>query len=136
MLWNADDHGMTLRFQASEGAAKTMGLVVQPLGARASEDFEQAFAAMTREKPDAILTVADSLTTLNSKRVLDFAAANRIPAIYEFDFIVREGGLMSYSMDLEDRLGRMAVLVGRILKGAKPAELPFEQATASASSST
>ena len=96
---------------------------------REPDDFEQAFAAMNREKPDAILMVSDSLTMLNRKRVFEFAAAHRLPAIYEFDFLVREGGLMSYSMDLEEVFGRVAALVAGILKGAKPAELPFEQPT-------
>ena len=129
MLWNASDLGMTLRYQASEAAAKVMGIAVQPLGVREPDDFEQAFAAMTREKPDAILMVADSLTTLNRKRVFDFAAANGLPAIYEFDFLVRDGGLMSYSVDLDEGMGRVAALVDRILKGAKPADLPLEQPT-------
>ena len=129
MLWNADDRGMTLRYGASEVAAKTMGLIVQPLGVREPDDFEQAFAVMNRERPDAILMVSDSLTMLNRKRVFEFAAARRLPAIYEFDFVVREGGLMSYSMDLEEGFGRVAALVDRILKGAKPAELPIEQPT-------
>ena len=129
MLWNADDRGMTLRYGASEVAAKTMGLIVQPLGVREPDDFEQAFAAMNRERPDAILMVSDLLTMLNRKRVFEFAAAHRLPAIYEFDFVVREGGLMSYSMDLEEAFGRVAALVARILKGAKPADLPFEQPT-------
>ena len=129
MLWNASDLGMTLRYQASEAAAKVMGIAVQPLGVREPDDFEQAFAAMTREKPDAILMVADSLTTLNRKHVFDFAMANRLPAIYEFDFLVRDGGLMSYSVDLDEAMGRVAALVDRILKGAKPADLPLEQPT-------
>ena len=64
MLWNADDLGMTLRYQASDVAAKTMGISVQALGVREPDDFEHAFAAMTREKPDAILMVSDSLTML------------------------------------------------------------------------
>jgi putative tryptophan/tyrosine transport system substrate-binding protein len=129
MLWNANDLGMTLRYQASEAAARTMGLYVQPLGVREPNDFEQAFAAMNREMPNAILMVSDSLTTLNRKRVIEFAAAHRLPAIYEFPFLVRDGGLMSYGMDLDDSLGRVAALIDRILKGAKPADLPFEQPT-------
>jgi ABC-type uncharacterized transport system substrate-binding protein len=129
LLWNADDRGMTVRYQASDVAAKAMGLIVQPLGVREPDDFEQAFAGMKRERPDAILMVSDSLTMLNRKRVFEFAAAHRLPAIYEFDFVVREGGLMSYSMDLEEGFGRVAALVDRILKGAKPAELPIEQPT-------
>jgi putative tryptophan/tyrosine transport system substrate-binding protein len=127
MLWNASDLGMTMRYRASEEAAKTMGVIVQPLGVREPDDFEQAFAAMKSEMPDAILMVSDSLTTLNRKRVFEFAAANRLPAIYEFDFLVRDGALMSYSMEMEEALGRVAALVDRILKGAKPGTLPFEQ---------
>ena len=129
MLWNADDLGMTLRYKASDVAAKAMGISVQALGVREPDDFEQAFAAMNREKPDAILMVSDSLTTLNRKRVIDFAAAQRLPAIYEWEFIAREGGLMSYSMDLDESFERVAALIDRILKGAKPAELPCEQPT-------
>jgi putative tryptophan/tyrosine transport system substrate-binding protein len=129
MLWNASDLGMTLRYQASEAAARTMGITVQALGVREPDDFEEAFSLMTRERPDAILMVADSLTTLNRKRVFDFAVTNRLPAIYEFDFLVREGGLMSYSVDLDEAMSRVAALIGRILKGAKPADLPLEQPT-------
>jgi putative ABC transport system substrate-binding protein len=129
MLWNADDLGMTMRYQASRVAAKAMGISVQALGVREPDDFEQAFAAMNRERPDAVLMVSDSLTMLNRKRVFEFVAAQRLPAIYEFDFMVREGGLMSYSIDLDESFGRAAVLVDRILKGAKLAELPFEQPT-------
>jgi putative ABC transport system substrate-binding protein len=129
MLWNADDLGMTLRYRSSETAAKTMGIVVQSLGVREPDDFEQAFAAMNRDMPDAILMVSDSLTMLNRKRVFEFAAAHRLPAIYEFNFLIRDGALMSYSMDLDDGFGRVAALVDRILKGATPADLPFEQPT-------
>jgi putative tryptophan/tyrosine transport system substrate-binding protein len=66
---------------------------------------------------------------LNRKRVFEFAAAHRLPTTFEFDFVVRDGGLMSYAPDLEETFGRVAALVDRILKGAKPAELPFEQPT-------
>jgi putative tryptophan/tyrosine transport system substrate-binding protein len=67
--------------------------------------------------------VSDSLTMLNRKRVFEFAAAHRLPTTYEFDFVVRDGGLMSYAPDLEETFGRVAAPVDRILKGAKPAEL-------------
>src|SRR5690242_6202810 len=129
MLWNADDLGMTLRYRASEIAAKAMNVVVQPLGVREPDDFDQAFAAMTKDKPDAILMVTDSLTVLNRKRIFDFAAAQGLPAIYEFEFLVRDGGLMSYGPDANESLARVADLVDRVLKGAKPAGLPFEQPT-------
>lgn len=129
VLWNADDVGMTLRYQASESGAKTMGMSVQALGVRGPADFDGAFAAMGRDRPDALLVVADGLTNVNRKRIFDFAAAHRLPAIYEEAFLVRDGGLMSYGPDLDESLGRVASLVDRILKGAKPANLPFEQPT-------
>jgi putative ABC transport system substrate-binding protein len=129
MLWNAADLGMTLRYQASEAGAQAMGLSVQPLGVREPDDFEQAFAAMQRERPDAILMVTDTLTILNRQRVFEFAAAHQLPAIYEFDYLVRDGGLMSYGPDLDESFSRVAALVDRILTGTKPADLPFEQPT-------
>ena len=129
MLWNAADLGMTMRYRASEIGANALGISVQPLGVREPDDFEQAFSAMDREKPDAILMVTDSLTVLNRKRVFEYAAAHRLPAIYEFDFLVHDGGLMSYGPDFDENFARVAALVDRILKGTKPADLPFEQPT-------
>jgi putative tryptophan/tyrosine transport system substrate-binding protein len=127
MLWNADDLGMTLRYRASEAGAQALGVTVVPLGVREPDDFNQAFGAMDRDMPDAILMVSDSLTTLNRKLVFEFAATHRLPAIYEFDSLVRDGGLMSYGPEVDESFDRVAALVDRILKGAKPAELPFEQ---------
>ena len=129
MLWNAADLGMTLRYRASEAGAQALGLSVQPLGVREPDDFEQAFAAMQRERPDAILMVTDTLTLLNRKRVFEFAAAHQLPAIYEFDSLVRDGGLMSYGPDQDESFSRVTALVDRILKGTPPADLPFEQPT-------
>jgi putative ABC transport system substrate-binding protein len=129
VLWNADDRGMTLRYRAAEVGAQALGVTILPLGVREPDDFGEAFERMSREMPDAILMVTDSLTILNRKRVFEFAAAHRLPAIYEFDFLVRDGGLMSYGPDQDESYRRIAALVDRILKGAKPAELPFEQPT-------
>jgi putative ABC transport system substrate-binding protein len=129
VLYNAADPGMTLRYRAAEAGAKTKGILLQPLGVREPEDFDQAFAAMQADMPDAILMVSDILTSLNRKRVFEFAATHRLPAIYENDTYVRDGGLMSYGPDISEDLGRVAALVDRILKGAKPANLPFEQPT-------
>ena len=129
MLWNAADLGMTLRYRAAEAGAKAMGITVQPLGVREPDDFDRAFAAMNSDMPDAILMVSDALTSLNRKRVFEFAAAHRLPAIYENDLYVRDGGLMSYGPDLNEGLARVAALVDRILKGTKPADLPVEQPT-------
>jgi len=129
MLWNAADLGMTLRYQASQAGAKAMGLSTQELGVRKPDDFEQAFEAMQSDMPDAILMVDDALTNLNRKRVFEFAAAHRLPAIYEFASLVRDGGLMSYGPDPDESFSRVAALVDRILRGAQPADLPFEQPT-------
>jgi putative tryptophan/tyrosine transport system substrate-binding protein len=129
MLWNQDDLGMTLRYQASAEVAQEIGITVQALGVREPDDFNEAFAVMNGDMPDAILMVADALTTLNRKRVFEFAAARRLPAIYEYDFLVHDGGLMSYGPDLTESFERASALVDRIFMGAKPADLPFEQPT-------
>jgi putative ABC transport system substrate-binding protein len=129
MLWNKDDLGMSLRYDASAKAAQEIGVAVQALGVREPDDFNEAFATMNREMPDAILMVSDALTLLNRKRVIDFAAERRLPAIYEFDGLVRDGGLMSYGADQRESFVRAAALVDSIFKGAKPADLPVEQPT-------
>ncbi len=129
MIWNKDDLGMSLRYEASAKVAQAIGITVQALGVREPDDFNEAFSVMNADLPDAILMVADSLTVLSRKRVFEFAAARKLPAIYEYDFLVRDGGLMSYGPDLTESFERAAALVDRIFKGARPADLPFEQPT-------
>jgi ABC-type uncharacterized transport system substrate-binding protein len=130
MLWNRDDLGMSMRYEASAGAARSIGVTVQPLGVRAPDDFEGVFEAMDRDPPDAILLVADVLTNLNRKHVFDYAAAHHIPALYEYDIPwVHDGGLMSYGPDLRECFERAAGLTARILGGARPTDLPFEEPT-------
>jgi putative ABC transport system substrate-binding protein len=129
MIWNKDDLGMSLRYQSSAKAAQEIGVTVHALGVREPDDFNEAFAEMNSEPPDAILMVSDSLTLLNRKRIFDFAAERRLPAIYEQDFVTRDGGLMSYGADPAESFDRAAALVDRLFKGAKPADLPVEQPT-------
>ena len=129
MLWNKDDLGMSMRYETSASAAQGVGIIVQPLGVREPDDFNEAFAAMTRDPPEAILMVSDTLTVLNRKRVIDYAAAHRLPAIYEADSIVRDGGLMSYGADTRESFDRAAAMIDLILKGAKAADIPVEQPT-------
>jgi putative ABC transport system substrate-binding protein len=129
VLWNADDMAMSLRYHEIEKAADALRVEVQPLGVRGRDDFANALAAMTRTKPEAVFMIADILTTLHRKSLLEYAAANRIPAMYEYSFVVREGGLMSYGSTQEDGFRIAAAYVDRILKGAKPAELPVQQPT-------
>ena len=120
MLWNAADLGMTL-------AHPRLGS--KTLGVREPNDFEQAFTEMTRHRPDAILMVSHALTIPNRKRVVEFAATNRLPSIFEAAALVRQGGLTSYGPKQSDIGERVAEFVVRILRGARPADLPLELPT-------
>jgi putative ABC transport system substrate-binding protein len=129
MLWNTEDRAMTQRSQVSAATAQIQGITVLPLGVREPNDFANVFSAMDRDKPDAILMVADALTVLNRKRVFDYAAEKRLPAIYESDAFVRDGGLMSYGADQKESLARAVSMIDRIFKGERPGDIPFEQPT-------
>jgi len=127
VLWNVSDEGMTLRYREIEKAARTLHVDVQPLGVREPDDFAGAFSAMTRRRPDALFVVADALTLMNRKQLIEFAVTQRIPSMYEASLLVRDGGLMSYGASPEDDFRRAAHYIDRIFKGAKPADLPAEQ---------
>lgn len=129
VLWNADDLGMSLRYQAAELEAKKLSMAIVPLGVRAPDDFGVAFSEMTKTPPDGILMVTDVLTMLNRKRVIQYADDHRIPAIYEYASLTHDGGLMSYGPDVDAIFDRAAGLADRILKGTKPADLPLELPT-------
>jgi putative ABC transport system substrate-binding protein len=129
MLWNADDPGMTLRYEAAADVARRLAITVQPLGVREPDDFEVAFKSMIENPPDGILMVADALTYLNRHRVYEFASAHRLPAIYELEQFVRDGGLISYGPDPTEITERAGYLIDRILRGADPANLPLEEPT-------
>jgi len=96
VLWNANDQGMTLRYREIEKAARLLQVEVQALGVREPADFDVAFSTMAKQRPDAMFLVADALTNVNRKRFIEFASTQRIPAMYEADLLVRDGGLMSY----------------------------------------
>ncbi|HTR86358.1 MAG TPA: ABC transporter substrate-binding protein [Reyranella sp.] len=129
ILWNDGDHGMQLRAQASEAGAKSMSIDVEKLGIHTAGDFDRVFGELTSEKPGGLLVVADMLTMGNTKRIFEYVMAQKLPTIYEMDFLAVAGGLMSYGPDPDETSERAAALVGRILKGASPADLPFEQPT-------
>jgi putative ABC transport system substrate-binding protein len=129
VLWNADDFGMSLRYQAAEVEAKRVNMRIMPLGVHAPDDFDTAFSEMTKTPPDGILMVTDILTNLNRGRVMQYADEHRLPAIYEYARFAHDGGLMSYGPDESAILDRAAGLADRILKGAKPADLPLELPT-------
>jgi len=129
VMWNANDRAMTLRYNEVEKAARVLHVNVEPLGVRGADDIDTALSNMNREHPDALFLVADSLTVANRKRIIDFAAAHRIPAMYEFSLYVADGGLMSYGPNMDDLFRQAALYVDRIFKGAKPSELPVELPT-------
>jgi len=129
LIWNRSDDAMTLRFQNIQAAARTLGVTVRPLGVQEPGDFDQAFAALAQERFDALFVVADPLTTFYRKRLVEFAAQRRVPAMYELRGYVDDGGLMAYGPSFPAMFRRAAWFVDRILKGAKPADLPVEQPT-------
>jgi len=129
VLWNKDDRAMTLRFQQIENAARALALQVKALGVRDTADFDAAFAAMSRERPDAMFVVSDVLTSGNRRRIIEYAAANRIPTMYEFGSYVQDGGLIAYGPSIEDIFHRAAYYIDRLFKGSKASDLPMEQPT-------
>jgi putative ABC transport system substrate-binding protein len=129
MLWNSSNPSMVFRAHETEAAAATLGLKLESFGVQNLTDFDGAFAAMSRQRPDALITLVDPFTTRYRQRIVDFAAAHHLPAIYEVRQFVDANGLMSYGPSLAASQRRVAVLVDRILKGARPADLPVEQPT-------
>ena len=129
VLWNSANDGMKLRFREAEGAARTLGMTLQSVAVRSPDDFDSIFAAMAKDRPESLLVLADTVTTANRRRAVEFAANNRVPAIYETRLFVESGGLMSYGVDMHEHYRRAAIYVDRILKGTKPEDLPVEQPT-------
>jgi putative ABC transport system substrate-binding protein len=113
----------------TERAARSLGLRLRVVQVREPNAFGDAFATMKSERVRALLVIADPLVSDNRGRIVAFAATNRLPAIYPYRTFVDVGGLMSYGVDQSDLSRRSATYVDRILKGAKPAELPIEQPT-------
>jgi putative ABC transport system substrate-binding protein len=113
----------------TELAARTLGVQLQFLEARSPNDFDRAFSAMTRERADALIVFPSPMLYGEHKRIVDLATKHRLPAIYGFREAVDAGGLMAYGVNIPDLLRRVAIYVDKILKGAKPADLPVEQPT-------
>jgi putative ABC transport system substrate-binding protein len=109
--------------------ARTLGVTLQSREVRGPHDFERAFAAITRERPEALLAVDDALVFQYQTSIVDFAAKQRLPAMHAFRESVERGGLMAYSANLSDMFRRAGTYVDKILKEAKPADLPVEQPT-------
>jgi putative ABC transport system substrate-binding protein len=108
-------------------AARALGLTIQAWEVHGTEDFARVFAALTAERPDALYVAGSPLMTANRQRIADFAFQSRLPSVYEWRAAVEAGGLMSYGPSRADLSHRAATYVDKILKGAKPADLPVEQ---------
>ena len=119
----------TVGVKATRGAAEALGLQLQSLKVRDSKDFDSAFGAITKNRAQALLTNPNPTINTHQARVVEFAAKNRLPAMYSSPAFVTAGGLMSYASNPTDEYRRAAVYVDKILKGAKPADLPVEQPT-------
>jgi len=110
-------------------AARALGLTIQPWEVRGAGGFEKVFATLSKERPDGLYVLLGVLMNANQKRVVGFALKSRLPSVYGNKDAVDAGGLMSYGADEADRYRRVAYYVDKILKGAKPADLPVEQPT-------
>jgi len=127
VLWNPEAPAPVLAFKETQAAAKVLGLQLQSLQVRSPDGFESAFSAMRRERAGALQVLSDLLTQTYRARIVALAANSRLPAVYQDSQWVKDGGLMSYGPDLLDLYRRAATYVDKILKGAKPADLPVEQ---------
>jgi putative ABC transport system substrate-binding protein len=118
-----------LHLKEVQTAARPLGLTVRSWEVRGTDYFEKVFAALSKERLDGLYVPPGPLHTANRNRIVDFALKSRLPSIYSNSEFVDSGGLMSYGADLADSYRRVAYYVDKILKGAKPADLPVEQPT-------
>ena len=129
MLWNKNNNGMALEARATQEVAVPLGVAVQDRGVKDPNELEVVFGVMSKERPDGFLALMDPVLNSYRKRILDFLADNRLPAIFENKDWVEAGGLISYGPNYADMFRRAAVQMDKILKGTKPADIPVEQPT-------
>ncbi len=130
VLWNSASPAMGYTFRETRVAAEQLGVKLQSLEVQGDPtDFERAFALVIKERPDGLFVTLDAFTSLHRGRIAELAARHRLPAIYELREYVDAGGLMAYGPSSRDLWRRAATYVDKILKGAKPADLPVEQPT-------
>ena len=129
LLWNAGNPAYVRAWTQSQGAAQTLGVALQRYEVRGQTDFQSVFAAMTQQRPDALVVLEDALTIEHRKEIVDFALQNNLPSSFFAKEAVEAGGLMSYGASWPDAFRRGAKIVDKILKGAKPSDLPVEQPT-------
>ncbi len=129
VLWNSASPLQVLAEKQVQIAAQSMQIKVLSLGVRTEEEIEAAFATMIRERPNALLVLADRLFLHHRKLIMDFAAQQRLPGVHAYKELVDVGGLMSYGPSYEEMHRRAAYFVDKILKGANPGNLPVERPT-------
>jgi putative ABC transport system substrate-binding protein len=125
----ATSQSVSLSLNEIQTSGRALGLQIQSIEVRSTNDLDGAFQAATKGRAQALTVDPSPVFTSNRNQILEFAAKNRLPAIYPWREYVEDGGLMSYAAKLSDQYRRAAVYVDKILKGAKPPELPVEQAT-------
>ena len=128
-LWNAANPYSALVLKETQAAGQKLGIQVQSLEVRGPDDFDGAFETTRRQRPDALITIEDPLTVTYRKRIADVAVDEQLPSLYGVREFVEAGGLISYGANLADLYRRSAGYVDKILRGAKPADLPVQQPT-------
>ena len=129
VLWNSSSEGAAFVFEALEAASRQLGVKLQDVGVRGPTEIERAFEAATKGSAGALLVIDDQVITSHRKRILDLAGKRRLPVVSLYRDFVEGGGLLSYGPSATDSFRRAAIYVDKILKGAKPADLPVEQPT-------
>jgi len=129
VLRNPGNQSHPLMLRQADAVTRTLGVRLQILEARGPDDLDATFAALTGKQPGALLILADAMFFQQRTRIADFAAKRRLPAMFQGKENVEAGGLMSYGVSIPDMVRRAATYVGKILNGAKPADLPVEQPT-------
>jgi ABC-type uncharacterized transport system substrate-binding protein len=129
VLWNPTNSSHAPALQAAQAAARSLSLQVFPLEVRAPADLDSVFGAILRERADGVLFIADPVFFIHLKRMVDFTTANRLPTICNFIEFPKLGGLVGYAPSIPEEFRHTASHIDKILKGAKPADLPVEQPT-------
>ena len=130
VLWDPNSQtSMPTLFKDYEAAARVLKIHLQSLEVRGANDFEGAFRAAGKGRANALMVIRNPLHTRHQKQLADLAIKNGLPSMHETSDFVEAGGLVSYAANDGERFGRAAYFVDRILKGAKPADLPVEQPT-------
>jgi len=129
VVWNAANPANARSWREVQEAGRVLGIKLQSREVRGPSDFERVLAEMARERPDALLLIGDRLTLQHGAEIVDFATQKRIPSMLDRAYLETAGALMSYGAEEEELWRRAADLADKILKGAKPADLPIEQPT-------